>query len=158
MKNLLYLLLLIPFCIHGSNSLEDLTQAIKQSDPYVVSLITSKIKLSSLEKEMLLDLAKEVIKHHRQEWKAYARPWAIPAKEAILLCLGNFLFASKTILKTIRNQTVSEDFLVLGLVITAAGYTLMGLIKRYYAQKLSRLYDQAVDVKQLIYKTACYRK
>ena len=72
MKNLLYLLLLIPFCIHGSNSLEDLTQAIKQSDPYVVSLITSQIKLSSLEKE----IGKEIIvysnaKYHMEEFEIF---------------------------------------------------------------------------------------
>lgn len=160
MRKLFLILLLIPYFLYGSKTIDDLEHAIKHSNVKSVQTILPELQLSNPDKKRLLDLANEIIKRRCYEWKFYVKPWAIPLKEAALLCCGTFLFSAKTILEALQNQqnqTVSNTAVAICLIVTAAGYGLIAIIKRYSALKLDKLYEDATDIKQLLHKAVVYK-
>jgi len=140
MKRLALMILLAPAFLFGRSSIESLEQAIKDTDIECVEESLKNIQLTDLNKQRLLDLAQEIIKKRYSEWKSYAKSGVITLEEAAILLCG---------LASVNNP-VTGVFFLSGLLATP-----VVCIRRIYcARKQNKLYKNAIEIKQLIYRSS----
>ena len=118
-------------------------QAIQDSDESSIRSLLKNESLSAYDKEIFLDLAREIIKKRHSEWKTYASSCGISFKEALLVGIVTMLNKND-----FYNELAPTAWL---LVIVSLPFVIVKRVMDYI--KYNDLYNNSLRIKHIIQKS-----